>query len=97
MILKSIEQIMLLKYYNCTINLNSKEIIIEAQNIYRREKNNNLTIKKFNDFFRIDLQNVLRLISIQKFNTIIFVKDFALLIYVLRQYNQKIRKSNNAI
>jgi len=30
MTLESIEQIMLLKYYNYTINLNSKKVIIEA-------------------------------------------------------------------
>ena len=97
MTLESIEQIMFFKYYNRIINLNFKETIIEAQNIYRKEKNDNLTIKNFNDFFRINLQDVLRLISIQRFDIIIFVKDFALLIYVSKQYSQKIIQSNNAV
>ncbi len=53
---------MLFKYYNY-INLNFKKIIIKAWNIYRKEENEN-AINKFNDSFRVNLQNVLRFIII---------------------------------
>ncbi len=53
---------MLFKYYN-RINLNSEKIIIEAWNIYRKEKNED-AINEFNDSFRADLQNVLRFITV---------------------------------
>ncbi len=57
-----IKQIMLLKYYN-RINLNSEKIIIEAWNIYRKEENED-AINESDDSFRINLQNVLRFITV---------------------------------
>ncbi len=56
---ESVEQIMLLKYYNRIMNLNSEKTIIEAWNIYRREEDEDNAIDETADSFRADLQNVL--------------------------------------
>ncbi len=61
---ESVEQIMLLKYYNRIMNLNSEKIIIEAWNIYCREEDENNAIDEAADSFRADLQNVLRSIIV---------------------------------
>ena len=61
---ESVEQIMLLKYYNHTMNLNSEKTIIEAWDIYWREEDEDIAIDEINDSFRRDLQNVLQVISI---------------------------------
>ncbi len=57
---ESVEQIMLLKYYNRIMNLNSEKTIIEAWNIYRREEDEDNAIDESDDSFKTDLQNVLR-------------------------------------
>ncbi len=44
---------MFLKYYN-RINLNFKKIIIEAWNIYRKEKDKD-AITEFNNSFKVNL------------------------------------------
>ena len=56
---ESVEQIMLLKYYNRIMNLNSEKTIIEAWDIYRREKDEDNVIDEAADSFKADLQNVL--------------------------------------
>jgi len=56
---ESVEQIMLLKYYNRIMNLNSEKTIIEAWNIYRKEEDEDNVIDEAADSFRADLQNVL--------------------------------------
>ncbi len=61
---ESVEQIMLLKYYNCIMNLNSEKTIIEAWNIYCREEDEDNSIDESNDSFKADLQNVLRSINV---------------------------------
>ncbi len=61
---ESVEQIMLLKYYNRIMNLNSEKTIIEAWNIYRREENEDNAINESDDSFKTDLQNVLRFINV---------------------------------
>ncbi len=61
---ESVEQLMLLKYYNRIMNLNSEKIIIEAWNIYRREEDEDNAIDESNDSFKTDLQNVLRSINV---------------------------------
>ncbi len=61
---ESVEQIMLLKYYNRIMNLNSEKTIIEAWNIYRREEDEDNAIDESDDFFKTDLQNVLRSINV---------------------------------
>ncbi len=61
---ESIEQIMLLKYYNHIMNLNSEKTIIKAWDIYRREKDEDNAIDESNDSFKIDLQNVLHSINV---------------------------------
>ncbi len=61
---ESIEQIMLLKYYNRIMNLNSEKTIIEAWNIYHKEKDEDNAIDESDDFFKTDLQNVLRSINV---------------------------------
>ena len=61
---ESVEQIMLLKYYNRIMNLNSEKIIIEAWNIYCREEDENNAIDEAADSFKADLQNVLRSIIV---------------------------------
>ncbi len=61
---ESVEQIMLLKYYNCIINLNSEKTIIKAWNIYRKEKDEDNAIDESDDSFKTDLQNVLHSISV---------------------------------
>ncbi len=61
---ESVEQIMLLKYYNCIMNLNSEKTIIEAWNIYRREEDEDNMINESDDSFKTDLQNVLRSINV---------------------------------
>jgi len=59
-----VEQIMLLKYYNCIMNLNSEKTIIKAWNIYHREEDEDNMIDKSDDSFKTDLQNVLRSINV---------------------------------
>ncbi len=61
---ESVEQIMLFKYYNCIMNLNSEKTIIEAWNIYRREEDEDNAIDESDDSFKTDLQNVLHFISV---------------------------------
>ncbi len=61
---ESVEQIMLLKYYNHIMNLNSEKTIIEAWNIYRREEDEDNMIDESDDSFKTDLQNVLCSISV---------------------------------
>ncbi len=61
---ESVKQIMLLKYYNCIMNLNSEKTIIEAWNIYCREEDENNVIDEAADSFRADLQNVLHFIIV---------------------------------
>ncbi len=61
---ESVEQIMLLKYYNRIMNLNSEKTIIEAWNIYRREEDEDNAINEAADSFRADLQNVLHSIIV---------------------------------
>ncbi len=61
---ESVEQIMLLKYYNRIMNLNSKKTIIEAWNIYRKEEDEDNAIDESDDSFKTDLQNVLRSINV---------------------------------
>ncbi len=55
---------MLLKYYNRIMNLNSEKTIIEAWDIYRREKDEDNVIDEAADSFRADLQNVLHFIIV---------------------------------
>ncbi len=59
-----VEQIMLLKYYNCIMNLNSEKTIIKAWNIYHREEDEDNMIDESDDFFKTDLQNVLCSINV---------------------------------
>ncbi len=61
---ESVEQIMLLKYYNCIMNLNSEKTIIKAWNIYHREEDEDNVIDESDDSFKTDLQNVLRSINV---------------------------------
>ncbi len=61
---ESVEQIMLLKYYNHIMNLNSEKTIIEAWNIYRREEDEDNAIDESDDSFKTDLQDVLRSINV---------------------------------
>ncbi len=61
---ESVEQIMLLKYYNRIMNLNSEKIIIEAWNIYRKEEDEDNMIDESDDSFKTDLQNVLHFINV---------------------------------
>ena len=61
---ESVEQIMLLKYYNRIMNLNSEKTIIEAWDIYRKEKDEDNAIDESDDSFKTDLQNVLCSISV---------------------------------
>ncbi len=61
---ESVEQIMLFKYYNRIMNLNSEKTIIEAWNIYCREEDEDNAIDEFDDSFKTDLQNVLRFINV---------------------------------
>ncbi len=61
---ESVEQIMLLKYYNRIMNLNSEKTIIEAWDIYCREKDENNAIDESDDSFKTDLQNVLCSINV---------------------------------
>ena len=56
---ESVEQIMLLKYYNCIMNLNSEKTIIKAWDIYRKEEDEDNMIDEAADSFKADLQNVL--------------------------------------
>ncbi len=59
MSLKTMKQIMLMKYYNWTINLNSDETITELWNIYHKEKNNDQKINESADLFQVSLKTVL--------------------------------------
>ncbi len=61
---ESVEQIMLLKYYNCIMNLNFEKIIIEAWNIYCREEDEDNVIDESDDSFKTNLQNVLCFINV---------------------------------
>ncbi len=54
-----IEQIMLLKYYNCIMNLNSEKTIIEVWNIYYKKEDEDNIIDEAADSFKANLQNVL--------------------------------------
>ncbi len=74
---------MLLKYYNCIMNLNFEKTIIEAWNIYCREKDEDNIINKSDDSFKTDLQNVLCFMNVQMFNIISFYVSFALSMYVV--------------
>ncbi len=61
---ESIEQIMLLKYYNHIMNLNSEKTIIKAWDIYYKEEDEDNAIDEFDDSFKTDLQNVLCFINV---------------------------------
>ena len=61
---ESVEQIMLLKYYNRIMNLNFKKTIIKAWNIYHREEDEDNAIDESDDSFKTDLQNVLCFINV---------------------------------
>ncbi len=61
---ESVEQIMLLKYYNHIINLNSEKTIIKAWDIYYKEEDEDNAIDEFDDSFKTDLQNVLCFINV---------------------------------
>ncbi len=61
---ESVKQIMLLKYYNCIMNLNSEKTIIKAWDIYHREKDEDNVINESDDSFKTDLQNVLCSINV---------------------------------
>ncbi len=61
---ESVEQIMLLKYYNHIMNLNFEKTIIEAWDIYCREENEDNMIDESDDSFKTDLQNVLCSINV---------------------------------
>ncbi len=56
---KTMKQIMLMKYYNWTMNLNSDETITEFWNIYHREKNDDQEINESADSFQVSLKTVL--------------------------------------
>ena len=56
---KMMKQIMLMKYYNRTMNLNSDETITELWDIYHREKNDDQEINKSADLFQVSLKTVL--------------------------------------
>ncbi len=56
---ESVKQIMLLKYYNHIMNLNSEKTIIKAWDIYCKEEDEDNAINEAADSFRADLQNVL--------------------------------------
>ena len=56
---KMMKQIMLMKYYNRTMNLNSDEIITEFWDIYCREKNDDQEINESADSFWVSLKTVL--------------------------------------
>jgi len=55
---------MLLKYYNCIMNLNSEKTIIEVWDIYRKEENEDNAIDESDDSFKTDLQNVVHFINV---------------------------------
>ncbi len=55
---------MLFKYYNCIMNLNSEKTIIEAWDIYHREKDKDNAINESDDSFKTNLQNVLCFINV---------------------------------
>jgi len=59
MSLKTMKQIMLMKYYNRTMNLNSDETITEFWDIYHKEKNDDQEINKSADSFQVSLKTVL--------------------------------------
>ncbi len=59
MSLKTMKQIMLMKYYNWTINLNSDKTITELWNIYHKEKNDDQKINESADLFQVSLKTVL--------------------------------------
>ncbi len=46
---------MLLKYYNCIMNLNSEKTIIKAWNIYCKEEDEDNVIDEAADSFKADL------------------------------------------
>ena len=56
---KTMKQIMLMKYYNQTMNLNSNETITELWDIYHREKNDDQEINESADSFQVSLKTVL--------------------------------------
>ncbi len=56
---KTMKQIMLIKYYNRTMNLNSDKTITEFWNIYCKEKNDNQEINESADSFQVSLKTVL--------------------------------------
>ncbi len=56
---KTMKQIMLMKYYNQTMNLNSDKTITELWDIYHREKNDDQKINKSADSFQVSLKTVL--------------------------------------
>ncbi len=57
--LKMMKQIMLMKYYNQTMNLNSDKIITELWDIYCRKKNDDQKINESADSFQVFLKTVL--------------------------------------
>ncbi len=61
---ESVEQIMLFKYYNHIMNLNSEKTIIKAWNIYHREEDEDNAIDEAADSFKADLLNVLHSIIV---------------------------------
>ena len=56
---QTIKQIIIIKYYNRTIDLDLEKIIVELWNIYRKEKNNNQAINKEENSFRMKFEIVL--------------------------------------
>jgi len=56
---ETVEQIMLIKYYNRTMDLDPEEAITEPWDIYRREKDDDQEINGTADLFRVSLKTVL--------------------------------------
>ncbi len=56
---KTMKQIMLMKYYSQTMNLNSDKTITEFWNIYCKEKNDDQEINESADSFQVSLKIVL--------------------------------------
>ena len=55
---ETIQQIMLIKYYNCIMNLKSEKFRIESWDIYRREKYKD-RIYEVRSSFTINMKKVL--------------------------------------
>lgn len=60
---KSVEQVMLLKYYNRTMDLDPDEALVEPWDILRREEDLDRGFRGGEDPFRVQLVEVLRQIG----------------------------------